>query len=88
MTYERAVEILDPEHREHYESIDIVDEACRMGMEALKKQMPKKPLKSDRKVRYCEVFECQNCGLEFSGRIIKYCYRCGQAFDWSGIECH
>lgn len=33
MTYERAAEILDPEHRETYESLEIVDEACRMGRE-------------------------------------------------------
>ena len=38
MTIDRAIEILDPEHREHYESIDPVNEACRMGMEALKRQ--------------------------------------------------
>ena len=38
MTYERAIEILNPEHREHYESLDPVNEACRMGMEALKFQ--------------------------------------------------
>lgn len=38
MTNERAIEILDPEHREHYESLDPVNTACRMGMEALQKQ--------------------------------------------------
>lgn len=36
MTVKRAIEILDPAHREHYESIEPVNEACRMGMEALK----------------------------------------------------
>lgn len=36
MTPDRAAEILDPEHREHYDSIETVNEACRMGMEALK----------------------------------------------------
>lgn len=35
MTIERAIEILNPEHREHYDSIETVNEACRMGMEAL-----------------------------------------------------
>ena len=35
MTYERAAEILDPEHRETYESLEIVNEACRMGRAAL-----------------------------------------------------
>ena len=37
MTIDRAIEILNPEHREHYESIDPVIEACRMGMEALER---------------------------------------------------
>ena len=37
MTIDRAIEILDPEHREHYESIEPVIEACRMGMEALER---------------------------------------------------
>lgn len=38
MKIERAIEILDPEHRERYESIEPVNEACRMGIEALKRQ--------------------------------------------------
>ena len=42
MRTERAIEILNPEHREHYESIEPVNEACRMGMKALEKQIPKK----------------------------------------------
>ena len=37
MTPERAIEMLDPEHREHYESIEPVNEACRMGMEAIRR---------------------------------------------------
>lgn len=43
MTLERAIEILDPEHREHYDSIEPVITACRMGMDALKKQVPMEP---------------------------------------------
>lgn len=35
ISVERAAEILDPTHREHYESMDEVNEACRMGMNAL-----------------------------------------------------
>lgn len=35
ISYERAAEILDPTHREHYDSMDEVNEACRMGMNAL-----------------------------------------------------
>ena len=36
MKIERAIQILDPEHREHYGDLEEVNEACRMGMEALK----------------------------------------------------
>lgn len=37
MTIDRAIEILNPEHREHYDGMDEVNEACRMGMEALER---------------------------------------------------
>lgn len=37
MTIDRAIEILDPEHRECYDGMDEVNEACRMGMEALER---------------------------------------------------
>ena len=47
MTVERAIEILNPEHREHYESIEPVNEACRMGMKALEKQIPKNHFKNE-----------------------------------------
>lgn len=40
MTIERAIEILDPSHREDYTArengLAEVEEACRMGMNALK----------------------------------------------------
>lgn len=37
MTIDRAIEILNPEHRENYDGLDEVNEACRMGMEALER---------------------------------------------------
>ena len=37
MTDERAIEILDPEHLEYYESIEPVEEACRIGIKAIKR---------------------------------------------------
>ena len=37
MKIERAIEILDPEHWEIYDGVDEVNEACRMGMEALER---------------------------------------------------
>jgi transcription initiation factor IIE alpha subunit len=83
MTVERAMEILDPTHREHYDSIDVVNEACRMGMKALEKQMPKK-LKVDNEGWYC----CPNCNETFKlfnqfQKRNKCCGECGQAIDWS-----
>ena len=38
METDRAIEILNPDHREHYDGLEEVNEACRMGMEALKRQ--------------------------------------------------
>lgn len=51
MTIDRAIEILNPAHREHYDGMDEVNEACRMGMEALERmrwipcseRMPERP---------------------------------------------
>ena len=37
MTDERAIEILDPEHLEYYESIEPVEEAARIGIKAIKR---------------------------------------------------
>lgn len=37
ITVERAIEILNPNHLEHYESLEEVKEACRMGIEALQR---------------------------------------------------
>lgn len=37
MTDERAIEILDPEHREYFGSIEPVVEACRIGIKAIKR---------------------------------------------------
>lgn len=80
MTNERAIEILDPEHREHYESLAPVNEACRMGIEALKKQIPKKVTDI-----HCDEYYCPACGAENNcdQHVIydEYCPNCGQKLD-------
>lgn len=53
MAIDRAIEILDPEHREHYDGMDEVNEACRMGMEALERERNAVP-----------VVRCRDC-IEF-----------------------
>lgn len=42
MEIARAREILDPEHREPYESLEPINEACRMGVEALRRRVPER----------------------------------------------
>lgn len=51
--------------------------------ECVEKQIPKKPIKSDREIRYCEVWKCPSCGFEWSSRVVDFCYKCGQAIDYS-----
>lgn len=70
------------------ERYTIFASALEMASEALEKQTTKKPIKSDRQIRYCEVWKCPCCGLEWSGRVVDYCYRCGQAIDWTEEEEH
>lgn len=84
MTIERAIEILDPEHREHYESIEPVEEACRMGMKTLWLRIPRTPYPDGDK----DILACSNCGsgeylYNEDGAVNAFCGQCGQAIDWS-----
>lgn len=80
MEIERAIEILNPEHREHYDSIETVNEACRMGMRALEKQVPKRPyLDNDNGIYESEY--CPTCNRKLFPND-HHC-KCGQALDWS-----
>lgn len=95
MTPERAIEILNPEHREHYDSIETVNEACRMGMEAIGYRIKKKPLiiKHDKDIKLgyatwkagVPIYKCSRCN-GFISRSNKFCTDCGQALDWSDEE--
>lgn len=76
MENERAVEILDPEHREAYESLEPVNEACRMGVEALRRRVPESPYPDGD----AGVLACPSCG---SGEYLhnedgNRCRFCGQ----------
>lgn len=83
MKIERAQEILDPEHREEYESLEPVMEACRMGRGALEKMLPLSPHPDGDE----RVEACQGCGSgEFlyneDGNRNRFCGQCGQAIKW------
>ena len=84
MTYERATEILDPEHRETYESLEIVNEACRMGRAALFRRMPEPPHPDGDE----SILACPTCGsgeylYNEDGNRCCFCGWCGQAIDWN-----
>lgn len=95
ITPERAIEILNPEHREYYDSIETVNEACRMGMEAIGYRIKKKPLiiKNDKDIKVgsaiwkagVPIYKCSQCN-GFISRSNKFCTDCGQALDWSDEE--
>lgn len=83
MEIERAVEILDPEHRERYESIEPVNTACRMGMEALARLVPRPPHPDGDE----HILACPCCGSgEYlhneDGNEQRFCGQCGQAIEW------
>lgn len=84
MEIERAMEILDPEHRERYESIATVNEACRMGVTALERGIKKSPHPDGDK----NILACWRCGSgEYlhneDGNRNDFCGQCGQRIDWS-----
>ena len=72
--------------------------AIDMAIEALEKQMPKKPnyVPDDDTCVYYH-WECPECGNYYGNSIKKgiralygnraaYCSRCGQCLDWEGID--
>lgn len=64
------------------------NEAILAAIEALKKQIPKKPEMYDARGLY-EVARC-SCGshdvLNWCGCQRRFCPDCGQAIDWSEVE--
>ena len=98
MTAEKAIEQLnslmnDREnhvHRDDFDDIFLQDiEACKMGIQALEKQMPKKVIYESAKNGKIYAFYwacCPNCGNDICDEDnveLKFCTDCGQALDWS-----
>ena len=81
MTIERAIEILNPEHREKYESIEPVNEACRMGMKALKEneklRKEMQQIKNKIASMLAKYFDCPCNFSPLDEEMIEYCqYYC------------
>lgn len=67
---------------------NISREASKLAIQALEKQIPKKPIKSENQVvRYVNTYYCPTCELGITGtNIAKWCYHCGQKIDWSDVD--
>ena len=81
-------------HRDDFDDIFLQDiEACKMGVQALEKRIPKKVKREFITVNGCitcfETDVCPVCGNDFYiedlGQTMYYafCPDCGQALDWS-----
>lgn len=100
MTTEQAIKELKSD-RELYEG-DIVYAgdgtpdgdlmlALDMGIAALKKQMPRKPICKIDPMFGDNCIVCSNCEnaaivSPFTHSIFKHCPNCGQALDWNGTD--
>ena len=109
MTREEAIRLLDPNTTiealaevEYYNGfsgkdacIEAIEDACRLAIEALEKQAPKRTTYIHLNTRYThrgrvrhDQFRCCNCGLtkEFvdgHASQYKFCPQCGLEIDWS-----
>ena len=68
--------------------VPLYDEELEVVVEALEKQIAKKPKKIEVEgYRYTDTYRCPICEGNFSGTgIADYCYHCGQKLDWSEVE--
>ena len=96
MTYEEAIKLLKEDKSLYETEICFAGDgtpegdlimALNMAIEALEKQIPKKPIG-----KYTS-YKCPVCGRRVrSGKgsssrgVDYYCQRCGQAIDWEGME--
>ena len=86
MTYEEAIKILTELKPIPVDGFKIIAEAYDLAIEALDKQIPKKPTRG----KYGHT-ECACCGWvveSFCGDLEQYpfCPNCGQAIDWEVSE--
>lgn len=85
MNEQQAIKILKEE--KSWESDDRKVDAFIMGIEALEKQIPKKPQNIDGDM---EIFDCPCCGHTIIAiddmTIHQNCLMCGQKLDWSDVE--
>jgi ribosomal protein S27AE len=60
-----------------------IKEALECAINALGKQIPKRPLEEK---KFYGIGKCPSCGAVFLDKNTNYCGNCGQALDWSGAN--
>ena len=88
MTHEEAIKILTELKPIPIDGFKIIAEAYDLAIDALEKQVPKKPTRTRGKYGHTE---CACCGWvveSFCGDLEQYpfCPNCGQAIDWEASE--
>lgn len=101
MTYEEAlnqgIKMTDEYARNDLERYllrkeEPIPKSVALGMKALEKQIPKKPIMEKSNNICFDEFCCPSCkkriisrldGEWIAGKTQKYCDECGQAIDWS-----
>ena len=90
MTYEEAIKHFKSlQKRYTKEHNGRMCEKVNLALEALEKQVPKKPIirKTEDYFGYVKYILCPNCEkVEFGFNQPCFCELCGQAIDWSDDE--
>lgn len=85
MTAIEAIASLKPYIEENLAYTDKFQDVCRTAIDALEKQIPKKPklINEDYTMDGFLIrdFECSSCGNPYVED--SYCQTCGQPLDWS-----
>ena len=84
MTREEAIKNITTYLYAEFENVPKkVIEALEMAIADMEKQIYKKPNKHEEDI-LGEYYSCPNCSEnEINELYDKYCFRCGQALDWS-----
>lgn len=67
---------------EHQIKADNQAEIQQVTIDALEKQVPKKPIELDKWGEYYECPICNKYAVDNLGCKYKFCRECGQKFDW------
>lgn len=82
MTIKEAIRCIEQHNEKHSKSEPFavyITEALSMSLEALEKQIPKKP---EQDMEYPNGTVCSRC-RGYLPYTYRYCQRCGGALDWS-----